>query len=447
MRRSVVRGLVVGGLGVGAFIGVLARPASADGWVTPPPGAAVPPSVRVVPYAPPAAPVAVAAPSAPVAAAPVSTSWWCQDPPPACPCPGASLKDTLVCVPCVDACIERFEKGKADSCFKLGAGAYHWWHYDTVTEDFTYGYPGGGEGTYFYYVNIDVDCAIDHCFVKSVGGHAQIRFRDETVFRSFFDEQVWFYEGYGYVDTTAGKLKVGKIWKRFGLDWDDSFWGNVAYYDGYKLDPDYGVSLEKTWGAGKRMQLDAFAQFFFDEDEVNGSLEGGDAESTDAFEERNTLVLRAVPTVNFDVNTSLAVGGSFLYGQIGADTGGSHDLTGWAVDSTFTWCGLKVYGEIASTDGIQNPSHYVTNGPSDLYTDWQVGGGYTLGPATLRAAFSHGDYENPSGEQDLLLIGLDVRLTKWLTATVEYVKWDVTDGTGTSTPFEDGWQFVLHWDV
>ena len=73
------------------------------------------------------------------------------------------------------------------------------------------------------------------------------------MFRSFFDEKVWFYELYAWLDRRRlGKFKAGKIWKRFGLDWDGTFWGNVQYYDGMKLDPDWGVSWEKHLQAQPR---------------------------------------------------------------------------------------------------------------------------------------------------------------------------------------------------
>jgi hypothetical protein len=374
--------------------------------------------------------------------------WWCQEPPPGCPCPTACLRDPLICIPCIDACVAKFQEGKKDSCFKLGAGAYHWWHYDNPTGDLTYGYPNGGEGTYFYYLNMDLDCPLRDCFFKSLGGHAQIRFRDDTVFRSFFDEQVWFYEGYGYLDTHGwGKLKFGAIWKRFGLDWDDSFWGNVAYYDGFKLDPDYGVSWEKTWNGGKVIEMDTFAQVFLEENEVNGSLAGADPESTAAFDEGTMAVLRAVPKWNLTANTSVALGLSGLFGTVEEQAGGDHSLTGWAVDLTFKWCDLKVYGELARTDGVQNPRHYVTGGPSDVYTDYLAGVSYTYGPVTGRFTWSHGDYENPDGDQDILLYGVTVKLTKYLSLYVEYVDWKVRNAAGAETVFEDGWQFVLNWDV
>lgn len=372
----------------------------------------------------------------------------CDPPPPGCPCPTTCLPDPLLKIGCFDECIAQFKEGKAASCFKLGAGAYHWVNIQTDDDKVTYGYPGGGEGTYFYYFNVDLECpTCDPCGPK-FGAHAQLRARDQTVFRSFFDEQVWFYEAYGYVDLPRyGKVKAGKVWKRFGLDWDGTFWGNVPYYDGMKLDPDWGVSWENTWRKGNRFEIDTFAQFFLEEDEVNGSLAGGDAESSDALDEKNTFVARIVPRYWFNTNTSLAVGVSGLFGTVERRAGGpDEDLTQFAVDVEFAWCGLKAFAEIAHSDGIQHATHYVTLGPSDVYDSWMVGIQYKWGPFTPRIVYSHGEYENPGGEQDLLLIGGTIALTNWLTLYLEYVDWTVNTG-GPDVVFEDGYQIVLNWDV
>jgi hypothetical protein len=353
-------------------------------------------------------------------------------------------------VPCLDDCIEQSQKGRDASCFKLRAGAYHWINIQNQGDnDVTYGYPGGGEGTYFYYFNGDIECPGCGPCSPTFGAHAQLRARDDTVFRSFFDEQVWFYEAYGYVNFPFwGKIKAGKIWKRFGLDWDGTFWGNVPYYDGMKLDPDYGVSWENTWNEDGRISIDTFLQFFFAEDEVNGSIAGGDAESTNAYDEENTVVARVVPTWHVTKNTSVALGLTASFGNEAGQQGADDEtLTAFAGDVTFQWCGLKAYAEVAITDGIQNPAHYVTGGPSDEYQDLLVGVEYKLEAFTPRVVYSRGDYENPGGEQDILLVGGTVALTKWLTLYLEYVKWNVQADGAAEVVFEDGFQIVFNWNV
>jgi hypothetical protein len=373
----------------------------------------------------------------------------CDEPPDGCPCPTTCISNPLFRLPCFDDCIDAFKKGKADACFKLGMGAYHWVNIRNDDGEVTYGYPDGGEGTYFYYVNADLECPRCNPCSPQWGAHAQLRFRDQTVFRSFFEEQVWFYEGYAWLDLPSlGRFKAGKIWKRFGYDWDGTFWGNTQYYDGMKLDPDWGVSWEKTWNSGKRFEVNAFAQAFVVEDEVNGSIAGADAESDSTLKERMTFVARVQPRWRFTKNMSVAVGVSGLVGQIEDDLGGDDEtLVQAAIDAEFQWCGLKVFAEWNMSDGRQNRTHYVTGGPSDGFTSYLAGAQYAIGPFTLRAVFSHGEYDNPGGSQDLLLLGGTAALTSWLTLYVEYVDWTVQADGGPEVVFEDGFQIVLNWDV
>jgi hypothetical protein len=371
----------------------------------------------------------------------------CDPPPPGCPCPCDCVPAALFCIPCFDDCIAAFQKAKADSCFKLGAGAYHWFNYNFDTEKLNYGSPTA-QGTYFYHVDADLECKTCNPCV-SWGLHAQLRARDQSTFRSFIDHEVWFYELYGFVDfADYGTFKVGKVWKRFGLDWDGTFYGNVAYFDGHKLDPDFGVSWEKTWNEAGRVTLDTIAQYFWHEDGINGSIAGADPESTPSLTEEHTFVGRVLGTWKFRDNLSLAVGASAFTGTVTDNVSGGDDTaSGWAVDARFRWCGLEVFGEVMQADGVLHPAHYVTNGPSDFRTDWLAGAQFKCGAFTPRVVFSHGDYENPGGSQDLLVVGGTIELTKWLTLYVEYVSWDVEDAGGTVTPFEDGLQVVLNWHV
>lgn len=393
----------------------------------------------------PQAPVVMPARTAPM----TRSHWLCEPIPDGCPCPKICVRDPLLRIPCLDNCVDQFQAAKEDSCLKIGVGGYNWFNLGTESGDLTYGYPNGGEGTYFYYINGDFACKTGSCSFPEVGVHAQARFRDDTNFRSWFSGPVWLYEGYAYFDTSRmGRVKVGAIWKRFGLDWDGTFWGNSQYYDGWKLDTDWGVSWERKWNEGRRVEMDSYVQLFFEENRVNGSLAGADPESSALYDEGLMGVVRVVPRWHFNSNSSIELGLSGIIGQIDASAGaptGDDTLSGYAVDLTWKWCGLEVFAEYGQTWGTQNESHYVTGGPSDSYQNLIGGFKYTQGPFTLRLAYSHGEYENPGGEQDLLVAGFDVAVTNWLDFIVEYVDWDVTaDGSPTSK-FEDGWQFVFHW--
>ena len=73
----------------------------------------------------------------------------------------------------------------------------------------------------------------------------------------------WINQGYVWAATSEGVLKAGAIWRRFGLDWDGSWYGNVPYYDGLMLATGLGISWEDTRKISDDFKVDRFFQFFF----------------------------------------------------------------------------------------------------------------------------------------------------------------------------------------
>ena len=338
----------------------------------------------------------------------------------------------------------------APNTFSIAAGAYHWFNLPRHHGHLTYGTDSLPD-TYRWEVLLDGE----HRFSSdnALGFHGDIRYRENGTLRPFISSQLWTWETYGYAKTAVGTFKGGKVWSRFGLDWDGSFYGNVQYFDGLKLDPDWGVSWENTWTATQALSVDTYTQFFFAEDQVNGSLVGGDAESADGYRERNTAIVRVVPRWKLDDKSSIAVGLSGRAGTIEVNGIGNHHVTGGALDLTYANRGFKVYAEADAINGATNPARYVTGGASDGYKDYLAGAEYTfkparfMGPTTLRYTFSRGEYDNPDGTQDLRLIGITTQLAKWLTLYVEYVNWDVTAAGTPSVKYEDGFQFILNWNI
>lgn len=328
----------------------------------------------------------------------------------------------------------------------LTFGAWHWWRFGSNGPGSDgYGIPGL-RGTYYWSIDVDPKFTLDGPFVKEVGAHAQIRLREQGVFRPFINDQIWPWEAYAYVKTSAGTFKGGQIWKRFGLDWDGVFYGNVAYFDGFKLDPDYGVAWEHGFEWGEAFRIDAIAQFFIQEDGINGSLVGSDAESSSVISEENTGVLRLVPTWSFGDDSSLALGLSGSVGQLESSEAAFDDTyAAWAVDLTYTNGNFKVFGEVAQSHGAIHPTRYVSGGPSDRITDYLVGASYRTGPVTWRANYSVGYDDNPGGKQELFLPGLTIALTPNIDLYAEYVYWTVEPDNGPKSTYENGYQIILNW--
>jgi len=58
-------------------------------------------------------------------------------------------------------------------------------------------------------------------------GHVQTRARDSKL-RSFYVSDVWFQEAYAWAKTTVGEVHAGKFYRKVGILWDDSFFGDLA---------------------------------------------------------------------------------------------------------------------------------------------------------------------------------------------------------------------------
>ena len=104
------------------------------------------------------------------------------------------------------------------------------------------------------------------------GFHFEPRFRDSKL-RPFFQSNVWvqeIYTSWKIPEIPIGTLKAGKEYSRFGRFWDGSFFGNIPYFDGMKLDPDIGLSLENTVDMGHGLDLTYSAQYFVNDGGTNG---------------------------------------------------------------------------------------------------------------------------------------------------------------------------------
>jgi hypothetical protein len=348
----------------------------------------------------------------------------------------------LLIVPSAQLLAQPSSPSDSETSLTLSAGAYHWFNWSRTAHDFDYGIDGL-EGTYFWHLNLDVDHRLSDGI--NVGLHAEVRTREKDRFRPFIDGRTWIYEAYGSASGRFGTLKAGNVVSRFGLDWDGSFYGNVPYFDGLKLDPDRGISWERPWQINDAFSLASYVQFFTGENDVNGSISGADPESSHLFEEQDTAIVRLVPRWQLGGNGTLQLGVSVLTGEVDNVLGAPHDLDGTAFDASYTVGDFMVYGEATDLEGARHPTHYVTGGPSDEAETNLIGAQYTIGRTTLRYTFSSGDYENPGGRQELRLLGATVAITDNVTFYAEYVDWDVQAAGSPEVKFEDGFQFVLYW--
>lgn len=328
----------------------------------------------------------------------------------------------------------------------ISGGAWHWFHQSLIGRPGGYGIPGL-RNTYFWYLYADPEYT--NAAGNRIGGHVELRLRETDTFRTFIDDQVWTWEAYGYIQNDdLGTLKAGQLYNRFGIFWDGVFFGNAPYFDGLKLDADYGISWEKTSEIRDCFSIDSYAQFFFHEDQSNGSFGGADAESVSGYSEKNTGVFRLVPTWTRADGSQLAVGGSAMVGEIDSKIVLPDEVV-WAygMDATYTKGPWKTFIEGSQLNGVRNPVNYVSGGPSDELINFLAGVQYTHGAVTYRCVYSNSIYDNPHAVQNMLLTGATATLTDHLDLYVEWVhqRVDHADIAAQEGYFFNGIEWVLNW--
>lgn len=339
---------------------------------------------------------------------------------------------------CLDDWNERLQDRNKTSWLPIGVGAWHLFHQDLFGRNSAYGLPGI-PGTYFWYINADPIFNLPSG--RKIGGHLELRLREQGTFRSFINQQVWPWEAYGYVqDEEWGTFKAGLLYRCFGLFWDGSFFGSAPYFNGNKLNADYGTSWEKTTELDPCFSIDSFVQFFFHEDQSNGSFAGADPESVAGYTQRNTGVVRFVPTWKREDGSVLAVGLSGMMGQIQSTRSDltSQTISAYGVDLNFTRGPWRAYLEGQQSFGVLNPVRFVSGGPSNLITSALAGLHYTHGAVTYRTSYSSLYDANPAGTLSVLVTGVTIAATKNVDVYCEYVNIQIA---GNAIPASNGYVF------
>ena len=331
---------------------------------------------------------------------------------------------------------ERLEEFRQALPFDLHGGAY-FWHYEPLIAD-------AKNHTEIYYVFLTIDAKFD-----DVAFHFEPRWRD-TPLRSFYQSNVWIQEAFvswkipeveGFL---PGTLKAGKVYTQFGRMWDGVFYGNLPYFDGLKLDPDLGISLENAWVADASTTLTYSLQYFEEDGETNGSLSGRDTLSVPGAEQGPTWVARVAPTFKLSETTSATLGVSAL--RMRADLPTGDDLVQrFNVEGALKVGSFEIFGEVTHQRGhhvidfpvpgaVSDENLYVMSGASFQVLPW-------LKP---RIAYSIADYsEDTDISQQMILTGADLAVHKHVTIMVEHVYWR-QDEPGSDETLDRSLNLVLY---
>ena len=178
---------------------------------------------------------------------------------------------------------DEFRTVKERLPFTLGAGVYLFYYQPVDNSTFAPTDKNGSFQVYAFYLKLDKEVLTRH---GAFGGHAELRMRDgghvganssNNYLRGFFSSNIWFQEIYAYYRPWSfATLKAGKVYRKTGIFWDDSFFGNLQYFDGHKLNPDWGLSVEGDKELlGGKLGLEYSLQYFYNSDGINGSLDYG----------------------------------------------------------------------------------------------------------------------------------------------------------------------------
>jgi hypothetical protein len=250
------------------------------------------------------------------------------------------------------------------------------------------------------------------------GFHSDYRLRT-TKLRSFFPGNTWLQQGYVRYRTPFGELRAGSFYRRVGLDWDDSFFGNIQYFDGLKLDPEFGIGFEGRHSLSARLGAEYSAQYFTTDARVNGSLPGRDFVSQVGAHAKNDGTIRLAPVWHLSDSASLTLGGSLARGTIDRDSGLHNSRTQAAGDATLKLGPLLTHGEV-----LRQTVAGVVLMPPQNATYTLAGIRWAEGRYQPRLNFSQANYHGLSGRREFIIQpGITVRLADGFSFIYEYDFW------------------------
>lgn len=258
------------------------------------------------------------------------------------------------------------------------------------------------------------------------GLHVQGRARD-TKLRPYFDSTVWFQEAYAWAKTPVGDVHAGKVYRKVGIFWDDSFFGNVQYFNGLKLNPDYGVEM-----VGRDWSL----QYLTNNDHVAGSLDGRDVESDPDAKLRGLATARYAPTFSVGAN-KLTLGASAADGQIHRTNADSFRFTQLAGDVTLVRGPLTTYLELLHQNGDDAPATrlgYATANYLLAGVRWQA-----TNRVNARINYSRVTYRQRGNEYEVVP-GIVIALAKNVSLINEFDYWK-----GNGVVIDRSFDFVVNY--
>lgn len=259
---------------------------------------------------------------------------------------------------------------------------------------------------------------------KLFGLHVETRFRD-TKLRPFFNSNIWFQEAYAWAHTDWGDVHAGKIYKKVGFFWDGSFFGNVQYFNGLKLNPEFGTEFVGSKQAGDAVKIDYSLQYISNNDQVDGALAGRDVESDTNARFQNGVTARFAPTFKLADGVSLTLGISGLTSTIHRIKGPDFQMNQLAGDFNLNVGNASLMGEILGQQGeADDAAHPYSRLGYDNSTYYFISARYLFVKKLLaRISYSQVNYKGANTVEKELLPGLVYNIRDNLAVLAEYNYW------------------------
>ena len=303
----------------------------------------------------------------------------------------------------------------------IGGGAILWYYAPVST--------GAKQNVDLFFANLILDGHFG-----AVGLHVEPRFRDSRL-RAFYPGPVWAQEAYASVTLAKNTvIKAGKAYSRFGLFWDNSFYGNVQVYDGLKLDPDYGLSLEGAVAPNGDKGIRYFAQYFVIDGHTNVSLDGRDTIGVPGGNRRNESILRLEPFIKATDAVTVTGGASGAFLQAALPIG-TKNVYRAAVDASLAVKRWGAWAEYTYQNGQTVTDFPIAGTPATATAPaiaghasahnhyGLLGSQYSWRAVTVRYNVSAGRYSDVSVTEWMHVPALAVAVGDNLTVLGEYVDW------------------------
>lgn len=286
--------------------------------------------------------------------------------------------------------------------------------------------PGAVANTEIYAVYVTAD--VRHGRWQLVG---EGRARDSKL-RPWFNGTTWVQQAWVAYDAAPSStgshltIRAGKIYQTIGRFWDGSFFGNIQYFDGLKLNPQFGVDASGALPIAGRIAFGYAAQYIANSDRVSGALAGRDFETLSGFRDRDGLAVRATLAVPVGPS-ALTLGVSGFSRGAGDSIGRRWRVPHGALDGEWRVGRALAYAEWmrrSAGDVPQSLRGSIAGSPAEYVL---IGAQWHEGIVHLRYNFSRGQYADIGRTDWIHQPGLTIDLTRDVHALLELDEWRTRD--------------------